>query len=149
MARSMWLSIIVLVALASGSRAIIFLVIHDPVDDDALVDAVSGQKAVKEVAAEIEALEKTLLAKDKKRIEELLGKPVPKPEKGYAIPISQHRKYAISGRRSLDEQLNRDHTAYYPIGNFAGIEIRYWIDGKTPQFAVLYFLTDGAFPKLK
>lgn len=149
MARSMWLSIIVLAAVASGSRAVIVLTIDDPVDDPALVDAVSGQKLVKAFAAEIEALEKTLLANDKKKIENLLGKPVPKPGKGYAIPIAQHRLFGISGRRYADEQMNRDHTAYYRIGNFAGVEIRYWIDGKTPQFAVLYFLVDGAFPKLK
>ena len=50
MARSMWLSIIVLAAVTSESRAPIFLTIDDPEDDNSLVDAVSGQKPVKEFA---------------------------------------------------------------------------------------------------
>jgi hypothetical protein len=55
MGRSMWLSIIMLAAVASVSRASIIVPIYDPVDDSALVEAVSGQKPVKEFAAEIEA----------------------------------------------------------------------------------------------
>ena len=149
MARSMWLSVVVLAVVASESRAVIFLKIQDPVDDYELVDAVSDQKPVKKIAAAIEALEKTLLAKDKGKIEKLLGKPAPKPRKGYAIPVGQHRDFAISGMRYADEKLNKDHTAYYPLGNFAGIEVRYGIDGTSPQFAVLYFKVDRAFPRLK
>jgi hypothetical protein len=145
----MWLSIIVLAAAASDSRAPIFLTIHDPVDDYALVDAVSGQKPVKEFAAEIEALEKTLLANDKEKIEKLLGKPTSKPEKDYAIPVGQHRKFWISGLRSRNEKVNKNHAAYYPVGDFAGIEVRYGINGTSPQFAILYFKVDDAFPKLK
>ena len=125
MARRMWLSIVVLAAAASGSSAIIILMIDDPVDDYALVDAVSGQKPVKEFAAEIDAWENTLLANDEEKIEKLLSKPAPKPAKGYAIPVGQHRMYAISGRGYSDEEMNKDHTAYYPIGDFAGIEVRY------------------------
>jgi hypothetical protein len=51
MARSTWLSIIVLVAGASHCRAVIHVMIFDPVDDHDLVVAVSGQKPVKEFAA--------------------------------------------------------------------------------------------------
>jgi hypothetical protein len=149
MARSIWLSIIVLAAVATGSRADIILMIDDPVDDHALVDAVSGQKPVKEFAAEIEALEKTLLANDKEKIEKLLGKPAAKPGKDYAMPVGQRRVYAISGIRYGDEKMNKDHTAYYPVGDFAGVEVSYGIDGASPQFAVLYFKVDDAFPKLK
>ncbi len=149
MARSMWLSIIVLMAVGSGGRAIIILMIDDPVDDHELVDAVSGQKPVKAFAAEIKALEQTLLANDKEKIEKLLGKPVPKPVKDYAIPVGHPRAFAISGIRYADEKLNEDHTAYYPVGDFSGIEVSYGIDGKSPQFAVLYFKVDNAFPKLK
>ena len=149
MARTMWLSFIVLAAVASSSRALLILRIDDPVDDDALVDAVSGQKAVKEFAAELEALEKSLIANDLEKIDKLVGKPAPKPERGYAIPVGQHRMYAISGKRYTDEKLNKNHTEYYPVGDFAGIEVSYGINGTSPQFAVLYFKMDGAFPKLK
>jgi hypothetical protein len=149
MARNMWLSIILVAATSSSSRAEIVLMIRDSVDDHTLVDAVSGQKPVKQFAAEIEALENTLLALDKEKIEKLLGKPAPKPEKDYAIPVGQHRIYVISGIRSVDEKLNKDHAAYYAIGDFAGIEVRYGVDGTRPQFAVLYFKVDDTFPKLK
>ncbi|MFC1805645.1 hypothetical protein ACFL09_01525 [Planctomycetota bacterium] len=149
MARRIRLSIILLVAVATVSRAVIYLMIHDPVDDHALVSAVSGQKPVKEFAAEIEALEATLLANDKEGIEKLLGKPTPMPKKGYAMPVGQPRGFCISGRRYSDKKMNKDHTAYYPVADFAGIEVRYGIDGTSPQFAVLYFKVDDAFPKLK
>jgi hypothetical protein len=149
MARRTWLSVIVLVAVASGSRAVILVDIWDPVDDPALIDAVSGQKPVKEFATEIEALEKTLFANDKEEIEKLLGKPAPMPEKGYAIPVGQRRTFMISGLRYADERLNNDHTAYYPVGDFAGIAVAYGVNGTSPQYAVLYFKVDAAFPKLK
>ncbi len=92
MARRMWLSLVVLAAAACVSRATIFVWIDDPIDDYALVDAVSGQKPVKEAAAEIAAWEDALLAKHKEGIEKLLGRPTPKPDKDYAIPVGQHRK---------------------------------------------------------
>ena len=146
MARSMWLSIIVLAAVTSESRAPIFLTIVDPVDDSALVGAVSGQKPVKEFAAEIEAFEKTLLANDEEKIEKLLGKPVPKPENGYAMPIAQQRHFIISGLLLRED---KSHTDYYPIGDFAGIEISYGASGTSRQFAVLYFKVDNHFPRLQ
>jgi hypothetical protein len=144
----MWLSIIVLAAIASDSRAPIFGFIDDREDDLALVIAVSGQKPVKEFAAEIETFEKKLLANDMENIEKLLGKPVKKPEKGLAVPIGHPRGYMISGIRSMDEKNNKDHADYYPIGDFAGIEVSYGISGTNPQYAALYFKVDGAFPRL-
>jgi len=149
MVRSMWLSIIVLAVVASVGRAPILFNIGDPVDDIALVYAVSGQEPVKEFAAEIEALEKTLLANDKERIEKLLGKPGPRPEKDCALPVGQRRKFMISGLRYDDPKMNKDHMAYYSVGDFASIAVRYGINGTSPQFAVLYFKVDNAFPKLK
>jgi hypothetical protein len=149
MARRMWLSMVVLAAVASGSRAVIVLMIHDPVDDHALVDAVSGQKPVKEFAAEMEAFKRTLLANDNETVGKRLGKPAPMPGRDYAIPVGHPRQFTISGIRYANEKLNKDHTAYYPIGDFAAIEVRYGIDGTSPQFAVLYFKVDDAFPKLK
>jgi hypothetical protein len=146
----MWLSIFVLMAFAWDGRATGIIMVEDPIDDQALVDGVSGQKPVKAFATEIDALEKMLLAnKDKEKINQILGKPGPKPTKGYAIPISQHRVYGVSGLGPADPKLRKDHMAYYAIGDFAGIEIRYGITGTHPQFAVLYFKVDDAFPKLK
>src|SRR5262245_20602770 len=132
MARSMWLSVIVLAAAASGSRAIITLMLDDPVDDRILVDAVLGQKPVKEFAAEIEALERTVTAHDVEKIEKLFGKPARKAARDYAMPVAQPRTVTISGIRYADEKLNKDHTEFYPTGDFAGIEVWYGIDGKSP-----------------
>jgi hypothetical protein len=149
MARSMWLSLIVLVVAASASRAVIFLIIDDPVDDYELVDAVSGQKPVKEFAAEIDALKRAVTVDDIDKIEKLFGKPARKPGKDYAMPVAQSRKFWISGIRYADEKMNKDHTEFYPIGDFAGIEVWYGIDGKRPRFALFYFKMDETFPKLK
>lgn len=149
MARTMWLSIIMLVVVNSGVRAVIILMIHDSVDDHFLVDDVSGQKPVKEFAAEIHAFEQTLTANKRETIEKLLGKPANKPGKDFAMPVAQPRQFMISGIRYADENKNKDHTEFYPVGDFAGIEVRYGIDGETPNFALLYFKVDKTFPKLK
>src|SRR5262249_45186653 len=138
-----------LVVASSVGRAVIFLMIHDPVDDHFLVDAVSGQKPVKEFAAEIRALEQTLTANKRGTIEKLFGKPAKKPEKDFAMPVAQPRMFGISGIRSADEKKNKDHTEFHPVGDFAGIEVWYGIDGETPSFALLYFKVDKTFPKLK
>lgn len=149
MARYMWLSLILLAVVGSSARAIIILRIDDPVDDSDLVDAVSGQKPVKEFAAEIWAFEQTITANNCDKIEKLLGKPAKKPGKDYAIPVAQHRLFGISGLHYADKKLNKHHTEFYPVGDFAGIEVWYGIDGQTPQFAVLYFKVDKTFPKLR
>ena len=149
MARSMWLSAMMLAALVSGARATIEVKIEDRVDDDKLVDAVSGQKPVKEFAAEIEALEQTITANKRDKVEKLLGKPVEKPGKDFALPVAQHRMYSISGIRYADEKKNKNHIEFYSVGDFAVIEVWYAIDGESPQFAVLYFKVDDTFPKLK
>jgi|GEM_PF-6588327 len=149
MARCLWLSVIALVAATSDSRATIHLMIHDPIDDAGLIAAVSGQKAVKEFAAEIKMLRQAVTANDIEKIEMFLGKPARKPAKDYAMPVAQSRSFMISGIRYGDETMNKDHAAFYPVGAFAGIEVWYGIDGKTPQFALLYFKVDGTFPKLK
>ena len=149
MVRNVWLCVFMLASAGSNANAEILLMIDDPVDDHRVVRAVSGRKSVKEFAAEIDSLEKSLLSNRKEAIEKLLGKPAKKSEKDFAMPVGQHRMFMISGLRYADEKMNKDHTAFYPIGDFAGIEVWYRINGTSPQFAVLYFKVDDAFPKLK
>jgi hypothetical protein len=149
MGRKIWLSMLVLLAIASVGQAVITIFIHDPADDSELMDAVSGQKPVKEFADEIAALEKSLLANDEAGIEKLLGKPAPKLNKGFAIPVGHPRAFTISGLRYADEKLNKNHTSYYLIGDFACVEVHYGVNGTTPQFAVLYFKIDNSFHKLR
>ncbi len=146
MARRMWLSIIMLAMFASGANSVIFMMIHDAVDDWLLVDAVSGQKPVKEFAAEIDAFAKILDATNQQKFEKLLGKPVKRPGKDYAMTLGQSRKFAISGIRA---GVSKEHTEFYAVGDFAGIEVHYRPDGENPWFALLCFKVDDAFPKLK
>ncbi len=143
------MSVIVLAAVASSSRAVVFLRIHDAVDDFVLVDAVSGQKPVKESAAKVRAIQKIVIANDVEKNEKLFGKPVRRHPDNYAMPVAQSRSFMISGIRYGDETMNKDHTDFHPIGDFAAIEIHYGIDGKSPSFALLYFKMDKAFPGLK
>jgi hypothetical protein len=149
MARSMCFSVILLALVASSAPAPIILKIHDEVEEYALIDAVSGQKPVKDFRAEIGALEKTLTANNRAKIEKILGKPAQKPGKDYAMPVGQPRMIMISGLRYADEKLNKDHTEFYPVHDFAGIEVHYGIDGESSQYALLYFKVDKTFPKLK
>jgi hypothetical protein len=148
-ARRKWLSLVLLAAAGPEARAVVTVFIHDPVDDFALVLAVSGQKPVKEFAAEITAFRETLTASKEARIEKLLGKPVPRPNGDYAMPVGQPRGFSMSGLFHADKAQNKHHTEFYPIGDFAGIEVWYGIDGESPLFALLYFRVDKTFPKLR
>jgi hypothetical protein len=90
-----------------------------------------------------------VVANDIEKIEKHFGKPARNSAMDYAMPVAQARGFMVSGIRSVDETSNKDHAAFYPVGDFAGIEVWYGIHGRTPQFALLYFKVDGTFPKLK
>ena len=149
MPRRKWLSLVLLAAAGPEAHADVGVLIDDSVDDIALVVAVSGQKPVKAFAAEIMAFSETLAASKEGRIEKLLGKPVPRPNGDYAMPVGQPRGFTMSGRFSADKAQNKHHTEFYPIGDFAGIEVWYGMDGESPVFALLYFRVDETFPKLR
>jgi hypothetical protein len=149
MTRSIWLSVALLAVIVACAPADVIMMIHDDVDDYALIRAVSGQKPVKDFCAEIDSLDRLVCANNREKIEKALGKPAERPGKGYAMPVAQHRMFALSGIRYADEKLNRDHQEYYPIGDSGGIEVWYGINGESPQIALLYFKMDESFPKLK
>ncbi|WP_088259983.1 hypothetical protein [Fimbriiglobus ruber] len=125
------------------------LSLSDPIDDEWLVGAVSGQPPVKEFGSAIHELIRPVCALKQFQIEKVLGRPTPKKVKDYAMPIGQSRMWSLSGIRYVDEKMNKDHTKFYPIDDIAGIEVWYGIDGESPQFALLYFKIDETFPKLK
>jgi len=147
-ARVIWPSVILVVVAGSEARAVVHVLILDPVDDSSLVAAVSGQKSVKEFAAEIDVFRRTLTAGKKGRIEALLGQPARRPDGDYAMPVAQPRGFLMSGVGHGDAR-DKDHTAFYPVGDFAGVEVWYGVDGETPAFAFLYFRVDKAFPRLR
>jgi hypothetical protein len=149
MHRAMWLSVFLALAIGSGVRAVVFVLISDDVDDRELIDAVSGQKPVKEFASEMDKLRGVIEVKDSAAIEKLLGKPARKPPNGYAMPVGQPRGFAMSGLRYADKKENKDHTEFYPVGDFAGIVVLYGVDGSSPEAALFYFKVDESFPKLK
>jgi len=142
------LSLLLLAAAGPKAYAVVTVIVLDSVDDSALVVAVSGQKPVREFAAEITAFREKLTASKKGHIEKLLGKPARRRDGDYAMPVAQPRSFSMSGLRHADESENKDHSAFYPIGDSAGIEVWYKIDGESPVFALLYFRVDKAFPKL-
>ena len=117
----------------------------DDVDDRSLVGAVSEQEPVKRMKKDLEAFEKTFLSCNDKEIEKLLGKPIPRAAKAYAMPVAQARRYFMSGIISSNSKF---HNEFYSVEDFAGIEVRYGSDGETPVFVILYFKVDKAFPKL-
>jgi hypothetical protein len=142
-------AVVAVAALTSTASAGLFTGLYDDVDDTFLVDAVSGQEPVTKFAKAINAFQKTLWTYKEKEIEKLLGKPAQRAKKAYAMPVAQPRAFWMSGLRYADSKLNKDHVAFYPIEDFAGIEVWYGIDGETPRIALLYFKVDKSFPKLK
>lgn len=79
----------------------------------------------------------------------MLGKPVPRPTKDYAFPVTEPRIITLSVARSANPKLNNNHTAFYVIADCAGFELWYSPDGESPVFALLCFKVDTTFPKLK
>lgn len=64
------------------------------------------------------------------------------------MPVAQPRGLALSGLRHADPRMNKDHTEFYTIEDFAAIQVYYGLDGVSPGTILLYFRTDDEFPKL-
>lgn len=126
---------------------IIVTILHDAVDDRWLILSVQGQDDVRKFNEELNKFQQTLWPFKEREIEDLLGKHT-RREGAYAMPVAQARTIARSGLRYGDATLNKDHVASYAIGDYAGIDVWYGIDGETPHFALLYFKVDKTFPKL-
>jgi hypothetical protein len=148
MIRNMLVGVIVIGILASTAWAGIFMRFQDDFDDSSLVSAVSEQEPVKKFNEEINSFQKTLWPCKEKEIEKFLGKPVARPEKTYAMPVAEARAVLMSGIRYSEKKMNKNHIAFYPIDDFAGLDVWYGMDGESPEFAILYFKVDKTFPKL-
>ena len=126
MIRTMLAGVIVVATLASTACARITMIIPDLVDDDSLVEAVSGQEPVKKFRQQIDAFVAALCRCNEKEIERVLGKPIvqqrasPSEQKEfekdfeemlrgklrrpprlgtYAMPVAQPRRFTMSGLR--------------------------------------------------
>ncbi len=142
-------SALTVLLLACGSaNAVVFLVLNDEFDDRNLVDNAQHRLAVKFDRARFQEFSKSLLQLKVWHFIALFGKPQPKPDKSYAMPVAQARGLAMSGLRHGDETLNKDHTDFYVVEGAAALEVYYGIDGETPIAILLYFPVDKDFPKL-
>jgi hypothetical protein len=81
-------------------------------------------------------------------IEAMFGKPRPKADRTFAMPVAQPRGFGMSGLRHVDEKLNKDHKEFYLVGTFAALEIYYSLDGVSPNVILLHFRVDDTFPRL-
>jgi hypothetical protein len=141
-------ALIGLLYLASGVHGVIIQYLPNDLDDRKLVGEVHDQEAVKAFRKELDEFVEMLSKHKQPALEKLLGKPAGRSPKGYALPVAQPRLIGRSGRRYADEKLNKDHREFYPIEQFAGIEVWYGIDGKSPGLVLVRFKADKTFPKL-
>jgi hypothetical protein len=81
-------------------------------------------------------------------IEAMFGKPMPKADWTFAMPVAQPRGFGMSGLRHVDEKLNKDHKGFYLVGTFAALEIYYTLDGVSPNVILHHFRVDDTFPRL-
>jgi hypothetical protein len=149
--RSSSLAVIVVCLLVTGASAVIKFYL-DEIDDAIIINAVADAEKVKESCKEIQELEKHLLKLDSVALTALLGKPVTKPAKTYAMPVGETRGLALSGLRlAEDNRPDSDFVSFHPVGDFAAVEAyysRYNQDGPNPLAIRIYLKVDKAFPKL-
>ncbi len=148
MFRSSLFAVLVFGLVVTEARGVIVLVLWDDCDDRDAILAVRDVQAVKAFRQRMDKFTNRLRVLKEKDIVALFGKPTTKPAKTFAMPVAQPRTIALSGIRYADHRLNKDHSEFYTIGDFAGIEVYYAIDGETPAAILLYFQRDGKFPKL-
>lgn len=139
------LSVLLLVANAQAS---IFLLLTDEVDDGDIVQRVREDADVKALAKDFDTLRRQLYPLKERDFEVLFGKPARKPAKTFAMPVAEPRALMLSGLHYANPKDNKDHTEFYAIGDFAGMEVYYHIDGVTPQVILFYLRVDKDFPKL-
>jgi hypothetical protein len=138
----------VLCLLANPGRAVIHTLLTDEFDDWDQVHAVAEFEEVKALGQEMDVLKGRLRRLKERDIEALFGRPTPKTEKTFAMPVPQPRGLGLSGLRHGDPKMNKAHTEFYTVGQSAAIEVYYGIDGVSPQAVLVYLRVDGEFPRL-
>jgi hypothetical protein len=99
------------------------------------------REEVAKVAKSIEALKEPEIVK-------LLGKSIKMPENRLALSVGQDPILTLSGRRYRNPAQNKDHIDFYALGDYAGVEVYYDIDGRTPAAVVVYFAVDREFVRI-
>jgi hypothetical protein len=131
------------------ARAVIIWVLHNPFDDWKALDAVRGDQRVLTFGKELDEFIHRLLPLKERDFHALFGKTVRNGSEEYALSVAGPRGVALSGIRSADPRMNKDHTDFHRVGDDGGIEVYYQTDGRTPAAIVLYFRVDRGFLRLK
>lgn len=143
MVRNFLATLVALTCLVTSARAVIFFSLDDEFDDAWLVLSVRENEAVNAFRRSLDRAEAALRCRTQPEIEKLLGRSCKKPRKTYAMPVAQARRVGISGLRATG---SKDHQEFYPIQDFAGLEVYYVNDS---PLAVFFFLKpDEHFSKL-
>jgi hypothetical protein len=127
------------------AAASIIISFDDPFDKREIVIDAMDDPRVKTFNDDLTAFKKKLLPLKLRDFEALFGKPVAKPVKEYAFPTAERRALGLSGLRYVDEKMNKDHTDFHVLGDLAGLEIWYGLDGETPAAIVVFFKVDKQF----
>lgn len=134
--------------IATQVYGVIIVLLDDEFDDGRVVRAISSNAEVQILGQELRKFEERLLLLKERDFLAVFGKPTTKPIKTYAMPCCQARSLGLSGIRYAEAKMNKDHTDFHQIGDFAAIEVWYQINGKTPAAIVFYFRVNAGFTKL-
>ena len=134
--------------LAAPARAQLITAVEDGFDDRKLVIAAQRDSDVAESGRIMEELKARLRELKKPGFEKLFGEPVPFPDKTYALPVCEPRMIGLPGLRHADEAKNKDHWAFYAVGEESGVQVYFGLDGETPGLILFRFRPNHAFSKL-
>ena len=134
--------------LVGAARGVIFTFLTDEFDDRETVQAAHDDREVQSLGKEMETLKGRIRRLKERDIEALFGAPVPMRTKTFALPVAESRGLTLSGLRYKDAEKNKDHTEFYKIGESAGMEVYYSLDGISPTAILFYLRVDQDFPVL-
>lgn len=150
MFRALTLAMLILAALQVPAQGSI-LIFLDDIDDYRFVRDVVEQEPVKAQGRELKVLGERLLKLERPALHKLLGAPVPKPPKAYALPLAEQRAIGLSGlRRTDDDRPDEHYINFHPIGDYAAVEVYYGRTetGNEPVAVRFYLRCDDDFARL-
>jgi len=137
-------------AFATSAHAGVGGVLSDEFDDVDVVRKIQDNDArVKTLKADLDVVRKRLLRLKEHDFIALFGEKIDRPAKAYAFPCFEIRALVVGGIWTEDPEENHGHTDFHQVGDFAGVEVWYGIDGKTPFMAMFFFKTDAEFVAIK
>jgi len=128
-----------------SANATIHMILDDEFVNRQEIAEYTQDQNIIEFTKEVDQFKDKLLLLKERDFIALFGESVAMPQKTFTLSISEPRGIGLPGRRYSDPLLNKDHTEFYMVNDFAGLKIFYSIDGESPVLILIYYNVDDDF----